>query len=159
MIVEYNSKYDNDIKGLLYELQEYIMNIDKEGYNVISYEYKDDYFSKVMKEINGYKGKIMLYELNNKIVGLIVGYINNEKIDDYDFKVPKRGRISELVVSKEYRGCGIGQKLFKKMEEYLKDQGCLSILIGVFAYNESAIKFYEKNGYHLRMSDMIKVDN
>ena len=45
------------------------------------------------------------------------------------------------------------------MEEYLKDQGCLSILIGVFAYNESAIKFYEKNGYHLRMSDMIKVDN
>ena len=158
MIIDYDSKYDNDVKELLYELHEYIMSIDKEGYNVISLEYKDDFFNKVMKEIKEYKGKIFLYEENNKIVGLIVGSINNEETDDYDFKAPKRGRINELIVNKEYRGRNIGQKLFDAMEDYLRKEGCKAILIGVFAYNDSARRFYEKNGYHLRMTDMIKVD-
>ena len=156
MIIDYDSKYDSDIKELLYELQEYIMNIDREGYNIISREYKDDYFNKVMKEVEEYQGKIMLYEENNKVVGLIIGCINNEEINDFDFKAPMRGRITEFIVSKDYRRNNIGQKLFNMMEEYLKELGCQDILIGVFAYNEPAFKFYEKNGYHLRMTEMIK---
>ena len=156
MVIDYNSKYDNDIKDLLYELQEYIMTIDKEEYNIISREYKDDYFAKVMKEVKEYQGKIMLYEENNIIMGLIIGCINNEEINDFDFKAPMRGRITEFVVGKEYRRKNIGQKLFNAMEDYLKELGCQDILIGVFAYNESALKFYKKNGYHLRMTEMIK---
>ena len=46
--------------------------------------------------------------------------------------------------------------LLKSMEDYLHSVGCESILIGVFAYNNEAVKFYEKNGYHNRMLDMIK---
>ena len=154
-IVDYNKEYDNGIKELLFELQEYIMNIDKEGYNTISKSNKDDYFNKVMKEINEYQGKILLYEENGNIVGLVVGCINNEETDDFDFKCPKRGRITELIVNKDYRGKNIGQELFDAMSKYLKSLGCKKILIGVFAYNEKAIKFYEKNGYHLRMIEMI----
>lgn len=159
MIIDYNSKYNEAVKDLLYELHEYIMSIDKEGYNVISEEFKDDFYEKVMKGIKEYKGKIMLYKQGEKIVGLIVGSVNNEKVDDYDFKAPKRGRINELIVNKEYRGKGIGQKLFDAMEKYLRDLGCQAILIEVFGYNDSARKFYEKNGYHLRMTEMIKVDD
>ena len=44
------------------------------------------------------------------------------------------------------------------MEDYLKSIGCKDILIGVFAYNDNAVKFYRKNGYHVRMIDMIKTD-
>lgn len=156
-IIEYNKVYDNDLKELFYELQEYIMSIDQEGYNIINKNNKDDYYKKVMNEINTYQGKILLYKEDNKIVGLIVGYINNEETNEIDFIAPKRGRISELIVTKSYRGKHIGQKLFTAMENYLKEQKCESILIGVFAYNEQARKFYEKNGYHLRMTDMIKV--
>lgn len=156
MIIDYDSTYDNDIKELLYELQEYIMSIDKEGYNIISPEYKDEYFNKVMKEVKEYQGKIMLYEEENKIVGLIIGCINNEETNDFDFKAPQRGRITKFIVNKEYRGKNIGQKLFNAMEEYLYKIGCQDILIGVFAYNESARKFYDKNGYHLRMTEMTK---
>ena len=29
-------------------------------------------------------------------------------------------------------------------------------MIAVFGYNENAIKFYERNGYHMRMIDMIE---
>ena len=156
MIVEYSLEYNNDIKELFYELQEYIMNIDKEKYNMISLEYSDDYFNKVMNEINDYNGKILLYKEENKIVGIIVGCINNEIINDYDFISPKRGRITEFVVKSEFCKKKIGQKLFDSMESYLKMQGCEAILIGVFAYNEYARNFYEKNGYHVRMTEMIK---
>lgn len=77
-------------------------------------------------------------------------------MDRYDFKPPKRGRITELVVTKDYRGKHIGSELLNNMKSYLKGIGCKKIMIGVFGYNEAAIEFYRKNGYHIRMIDMIE---
>ena len=156
MIIEYNEKYKEEVKDLLVELQEYIASIDKEKYNIITKEYRDKYFNKTMDEIYKYEGKMYLYKDNDKIIGLIVGLINNLEECTYDFKYPKRGRITELVVSKHYRKSGVGSILLHSMEDYLKSVGCKDILLGVFAYNENAINFYEKNGYHIRMHDMTK---
>ena len=158
MIIEYDEKYKEEVKDLLVELQEYIISIDKEKYNIITKEYRDNYFNKTMDEIYKYEGKMYLYKDNDKITGLIVGIINNLEESTYDFKCPKRGRITELVVSKHYRKSGVGSILLHSMEDYLKSVGCKDILLGVFAYNENAIKFYEKNGYHIRMHDMTKKD-
>lgn len=158
MIIEYNEKYKEEVKNLLVELQEYIVSIDKEKYNIITKEYRDIYFNKTMEDINKYEGKMYLYKDNNKIIGLIVGLINNLEESTYDFKCPKRGRITELVVSKHHRKSGVGSILLHSMEDYLKSVECKDILLGVFAYNENAIKFYEKNGYHIRMLDMTKKD-
>lgn len=154
MVLEYDEKYDDDIKDLLVELQEYIQNIDIEGYNILQKNYRKLYFEKVLNDVKNYKGKIFLYEEDNKIVGIV----NNDEIETYDFKAPKRGRITELVISKNVRSKGIGTVLLKYMEDYLKSIGCKDILIGVFAYNDNAVKFYRKNGYHVRMIDMIKTD-
>ena len=44
----------------------------------------------------------------------------------------------------------------QEMETYFKKIGCEYIHIDVFAYNENAIKFYSKSGYHSRMHNMIK---
>ena len=158
MVLEYDEKYDDDIKDLLVELQEYIQNIDIEGYNILQKNYRKLYFEKVLNDVKNYKGKIFLYEEDNKIVGLVVGIVNNDEIETYDFKAPKRGRITELVISKNVRSKGIGTVLLKYMENYLKSIGCKDILIGVFAYNDNAVKFYRKNGYHVRMIDMINTD-
>lgn len=158
MIIEYDEKYKEEVKDLLVELQEYIVSIDKEKYNIITKEYRGNYFNKTMDEIYEYEGKMYLYKDNNKIIGLIVGLINNLEECTYDFKSPKRGRITELVVSKYHRTNGVGSILLHSMEEYLKSVGCKDILLGVFAYNETALKFYEKNGYHIRMLDMTKKD-
>ena len=158
MVLEYDEKYEDDIKDLLVELQEYIQNIDIEGYNILQKNYRKLYFEKVLNDVKNYKGKIFLYEEDNKIVGLVVGIVNNDEIETYDFKAPKRGRITELVISKNVRSKGIGTVLLKYMEDYLKSIGCKDILIGVFAYNDNAVKFYRKNGYHVRMIDMIKTD-
>lgn len=119
MVLEYDEKYDDDIKDLLVELQEYIQNIDIEGYNILQKNYRKLYFEKVLNDVKNYKGKIFLYEEDNKIVGLVVGIVNNDEIETYDFKAPKRGRITELVISKNVRSKGIGTVLLKYMEDYL----------------------------------------
>ena len=156
MVLEYDLKYDEDIKDLLVQLQQHLADIDKEKFNIVGDGYREKYFEKTLEEVKKCNGKILLYKDNEKIVGLIVGLINNDETERYDFKAPKRGRITELIVDKEYRGRQIGKKLLDEMTNYLKSIGCEKILIAVFGYNESAIKFYEKNGYHIRMIDMIE---
>ena len=158
MIIEYDSRYNQDIEELLYELQEYLMSIDKEQYYTISKEYKRENFKRIMAEIKRIHGKILLYEESNKIVGIIVGCINNEEKNMFDIKTPKIGRILYFIVSEKYRRQKVGEKLFKQMEKKLKEIGCKSILINVFDYNELAKSFYEKMGYHPRTTEMIKTD-
>lgn len=156
MIIEYSPNYDEEIKDLLVELQQYLSDIDKERYNIVGDDYRKKYFEKTMEEVKKCNGKILLFKDNEKIVGLVVGIVNNDEEIRLDFKAPKRGRITKLVVAKEYRGKHIGRKLLESMRDYLKSIGCEKIMIAVSGYNENAIKFYERNGYHMRMIDMIE---
>jgi len=156
MIIKYESKYDEEVKDLLVELQEHIVSIDKEKYNIITPEYREKYFDETIEEVNKYRGLILLAKENEKIIGMIIGLINNDETYEYDFKAPKRGRISELIVSKTSRTNGTGSKLLQAMEEHLRAAGCEDILIGVFGYNDLALEFYNKQGYHTRMVEMTK---
>lgn len=155
-IIDYDKKYDEDIKNLLLELQEYIASIDEDGYNIVGADFKEKYFVKTMNDYNRYQGKIFLAEDNNEIIGVIIGVLNNLDTHDHQFKAPKRGRISELVVKKEYRGKHVGKALLNKMEDYFKSIGCKAVILSVFGYNSNAIKFYDKNNYHLRTMDVMK---
>lgn len=155
-IIDYDKKYDEEVKDLLVELQEYIAEIDREKYNILTDEYREKYFKKTIEEVNKYEGKIFLALENEQVIGLIVGLINNEDEMTYDFKAPKRGRVTELVVAKDNRANGVGRQLLDKMEEYFKSVGCKGILIDVFSYNENAQKFYYKNGYFNRNIEVMK---
>lgn len=155
MIIDYESKYDEQVKNLLVELQQFLVNLDKEQFNIITEEYREEYFNKTIESVKNNSGKILLYEENNEIIGLVVGIVNNEETSEYDFCAPKRGRITELIVSNKYRGKNIGKELLHSMKTYLKSIGCKNIMIAVFGYNTNAIKFYEENGFHVRMLDMI----
>ena len=156
MIIKYDDKYKEQVKNLLDELQDHIVKLDKEKYNIKTSNYKEKYFEKTIKEVKENNGEILLYKENDDIIGLVIGIINNEETSEYDFKAPKRGRITELVVSKNKRSKGYGKILLDAMEEHLKELGCKDIMLEIFAYNEKAIKFYEKNGYHFRVIDAMK---
>lgn len=159
MIIKYEKKHDEDVKKLLFELQEYIASIDIEKYNIIFQKDIEKLFIDNLEEVNQNQGIILLAKEEEKIIGLIIGLINNEEKNEYDFKCPKRGRISELIVSKNSRGKETGKKLLHAMEETLKDIGCEDILIEVFGYNELAFNFYKKEGYHTRMLEVTKKVN
>lgn len=158
MIIEYIEKYKENVKDLLCELQEHIVNIDKEKYNIMSNKFREEYFKKTIKNLKENEGKMFLYVKDEKVLGLSCCCIYNEEKTEYDFCCPKRGYITELVVTKNSRNKGIGKELLNYTKKYLKEQNCKKTLIGVFAYNESAISFYKKNGYHERMIEMISED-
>lgn len=54
--------------------------------------------------------------------------------------------IDDLCVEEGYRGTGIGKALLNHVRSYAKEQSCHSITLNVWALNESALRFYEKNG-------------
>ena len=156
-IIEYEDKYLEDVKDLLVELEEYILTIDKDNLDQLHPEYRDKMAILDLDEVKKYNGKCFIAVENDKVVGVIMGTIPPYDEYDYlDYKCPKRGEITELIVSKEVRSKGIGKLLMDRLEEYFKSVGCEYILVDVFAYNDNAIKFYEKDGYHSRMEVKIK---
>ena len=156
-IIEYNDKYLEDVKDLLVELEEYILTIDKDNLDHLHPEYRDKMAVIDLEKIKENNGKCYIAIENDKAIGVIMGIVT--KYDEYDYldyKCPKKGEIIELIVTKKVRSNGIGHMLMNKMESYFKSIGCEYISIDVFAYNEPAINFYNKEGYHSRMYIDIK---
>lgn len=155
--IQYNEKYLEDIKDLLVELEEYIVSIDKDHLDYVHPEYREKMAVLDLEEVNKNNGKCYLAVENNKAIGLIMGCISSYDEYDYlDYKCPKRGEITELIVTNKIRSKGIGQGLINKIEEYFKSVGCEYVIVDVFAYNEIGKNFYNKKGYHSRMETMIK---
>ena len=156
-IIEYDDRYREDVKDLLVELEEYIVSIDKDNLDIVGKDYREKMIDYDLKEAEECDGKCFLAIEDDKAVGLIMGTIPIYNEEDYlDYKCPKKGEITELVISKDVRGKQIGQRLMKQMEEYFLSKKCEYVTIDVFAYNENAIKFYDKQGYHNRMHTVIK---
>ena len=156
-VIEYEAKYLEDVKDLLVELEEYLVGIDKDNLEQIHEEYRDMMAVLDLDEVNNNCGKCYLALDDNNVIGLVMGCIfPYEKYDYLDYKCPKRGEITELVISKNVRNKGVGKLLLYEMESYFKSSGCEYVLVDVFAYNEMAISFYNKNGYHPRMIINIK---
>ncbi len=156
-IIEYEDKYLEDVKDLLVELEEYILTIDEDELDQLHPDYREKMVIFDLKEVEDNNGKCFLAIEDDKAVGLIMGTIPPyEEYDYLDYKCPKRGEITELIVTSKTRNSGIGNALIERMEEYFKSVGCEYIIVDVFAYNKNAIKFYDKKGYHPRMYTNIK---
>jgi ribosomal protein S18 acetylase RimI-like enzyme len=156
-IIEYEEKYLEDVKDLLVELEEYILTIDKDNLDQLHPEYRDKMAVLDLKEVKENNGKCFLAVEGDRAVGMIMGIVGTYDEYDYlDYKCPKKGEITELIISKNVRSNGIGQQLVQKMEEYFKSVNCEYVVIDVFAYNDLAINFYRKQGYHTRMLVDIK---
>ena len=81
--------------------------------------------------------------------GLVVGYA---------FCVYKRTRgsnilcdgdslyVDDLCVDEAFRGNHIGTALYDHVLKVAKDSGCARVTLNVWAFNQSAVKFYEKLG-------------
>ena len=159
-IIEYEDKYLEDIKDLLVELEKYIISIDKDNLDQLHPEYRDKMAKLDLEKVKDNNGKCFIATENNKAVAVIMGIVSTyDKYDYLDYKCPKKGEITELIVSKDVRNKKIGQQLIQKMEEYFKSIDCKYVIIDVFAYNELAINFYNKQGYHTRgLVNIKKID-
>ena len=160
-IIEYSKKYNEQIKNLLVDLQEYLIKIDDWNTQVLYEQYSEESFKIDLRKVNEQEGKIYLAVENENIYGLIMGIVEiKDEIDYITNDCAKTGNIIELIVKENTRGKGIGKKLLKRIEEYFKSINCVRINIEVFGPNKNAHTFYSKNGYIDR--DIImskKIDN
>ena len=157
-IIEYEDKYLEDVRDLLVELEEYILSIDKDSLDQLHPEYREKMAILDLKEVNAFSGKCYLaIDDTDKAIGLIMGTIPTyDEFDYLDYKCPKCGEITELIVTNKIRSKGIGRALIKKMEEYFESVGCEYLIVDVFSYNENGKSFYKSKDYHSRMETMIK---
>lgn len=65
-IIEYNLNFDENIKDLLFELQEYISFINREGYNILTPEYRESSFKDNMEQKINNQGKLYLAKFIGK---------------------------------------------------------------------------------------------
>ena len=151
MIVEYDSKYDEQIKDLLVELQNYLIDIDNWHTQIMLPEYREKYFKMDIDKVKNQNGKIYLEVENNTVNGLIMGVVEEkDDIDKLTNDCAKIGSVIELIVKNNIRGNGIGKNLLEKLEEYFKTINCKRINIEVFGPNKKGLNFYEKNDYVVR---------
>ncbi len=159
-IVEYEDKYLADVRDLLTELEEYLVSIDQDHLDQVHEEYHEKMALIDLADVKNNDGICYLAIDNDKVVGLIMGCIfPYSKYDYLDYKCPKRGEITELIVTKKVRSKGIGKALMDKLETYFKEKGCEYVFVEVFGYNDKAFDFYTKDNYHTRMHHMIKKIN
>lgn len=83
-------------------------------------------------------------------------YLGNQLIGEMDYQIdPKHVYKKEagtawigIIIGEEIaRGKGIGQVALHYLEEEIRKQGLRRIELGVFEFNASAIKLYQKAGY------------
>ena len=125
MIIEYEDKYLEDVRDLLVELEEYIVSIDEDNLDIVSADYREKMALIDLEKVKNNNGKCYLYIDNKNVVGLIMGIIPKYDENDYlDYKCPKKGEVTELIIKKEYRNHNIGKILLNKMEEYFRKNNC-----------------------------------
>ena len=75
--------------------------------------------------------------------GAPVGYIGLEFPEKECF-------LSKLYLKKEFRGLGIGKKMFELAEKLAEEHGETSLMLHVNKYNASSIAVYGKRGFEKR---------
>ncbi len=80
--------------------------------------------------------------------GKIVGFVNAVHRKRPAFFVRKEvGYILDLFVKEDRRNEGIGKKLVKRAERWIKDRGLKTAILTVSPENHTAVKFWEDQGY------------
>ncbi len=62
------------------------------------------------------------------------------------FRGQKSVYLEDIFITKDYRKFGIGEKMLKEIAKTGKEFGAVRMDFQVLKWNESAIKFYKKNG-------------
>ncbi len=113
------------------------LNRDEMGYD-FSVEQTEE---KLLLLLHSGKDKIFVAETN----GNVIGYIH---ANDYDLiYAPHMKNIMGIAVASDYRQCGVGRALLKKVEEWAAAAGADSIRLVSGAERTEAHEFYKRCGY------------
>lgn len=88
---------------------------------------------------------------DDAIVGFCDVGENRDKTQEY------RGEIYAIYLLDDYKGLGLGQKLFNTAVKYLKGKKLIPYVVWVLEANKVGCRFYEKNGGRIIQKKTIKI--
>lgn len=94
-------------------------------------------------------------EMSGKIAGLCMASIHYPAENPITYQIPY-AYITDLCVLPSCQKQGIGKMLFTHMEDFVKSLGIRQISLKVWAFNSSALSFYEDMGFSPRSYIMEK---
>ena len=88
--------------------------------------------------------------IDGQACGVISVYPDRDHFTDHP-----RAYVDSLVVAQESEGKGVGRALLDYVERWAREHGYREVVLDVFAGNQRAVAFYERQGYqpdHIRMA-------
>ncbi|KPU46127.1 acetyltransferase (GNAT) family protein [Oxobacter pfennigii] len=108
----------------------------------LTLEQVENYF---LNEVKKPDANIFLYKIQHEHTNKIIGTVELREID----KGNKTGRVCRFLIGEENnRGKGIGRKALKEVLKIgFEDMGFEKITLGVFDFNEPAVRCYKSVGF------------
>ena len=111
--------------------------------NIVDTYIIDEKVEKIIKKrIKSRKEIFLVAEIDNKIVGLIDGYI----IESICYK-EKVAYLDHICVDKNHRNNDIGSKLIEEFSKKVEKKGAKYIKLNAFEENIPAVSLYRKHGF------------
>lgn len=134
-----------ELKQLVYQVHE-LHYLNRPDIYVDGNPLPLEYFNEILNDNNAFN---YVYVEDNKICGLLMA----TKKSNRAIPISKQRTtyfIEDIVVDKNYRGKGIGKKLYYFLKEQANNENVNAIELNVWAFNDAAIKFYESLGMSVK---------
>jgi len=105
---------------------------------------KEKYIEYIKSKIDDENFKILIYEIENEIIGYVMGWIM-ERPPIYSKR--KTGYLSNIYVDERFRNEGIGKKLYFSMEQWFIDKAVDFVEIKADTRNIDTINKFRKYGF------------
>jgi diamine N-acetyltransferase len=89
---------------------------------------------------------VLVADVESRVVGHVV-VETRDTPDRVPFVPRKYAQVHDLVVASDMRRNGVGRALMHAAERWADERGADSVELGVWDFNEHALRFYEELGY------------
>lgn len=159
VIRNYLAKDKADVIRLLIDLQDHVAKLDPWKRNRRRQQFDGAGFLKhTLKELTNFDRLLVAVD-GKKVVGLVQVHAPQPSAkSQMEWKAGSKpsGYVEQLMVDQAARGLGVGKKLMKAAEQYLKQVGCGVVFVGCFATNTPTLEFYRSQGYVERNIEFAK---
>ncbi|KPK72137.1 hypothetical protein AMJ87_05570 [candidate division WOR_3 bacterium SM23_60] len=109
----------------------------------------------IQKIIASKNATVFVAEIDDQLVGLGEVYIREDSPSP--LKVQHTyGHLQSMIVTKAYRGRGVGTKILRAVEQWAKTRGAAEIRLDTWEFREGPLEFYEKYGYRTLRRTLVR---